>query len=302
MDSIDRGILLDLRRNCRITYSDLAEHHGITATAIRKRVASLEETGVIREYVVELSRAMVNSEIAFILIYTDKSIDDDSFANLVFEYPLVYQVHYDSFGTCIVLAEYSGIEQLSDLSTHLRRLESVRDMEVHTLPAPRGKNRPLTNLQLRVLAALLGDPKMRVSEIAEKSGLTVRRVRRILDELVNQESVLFTVTLAMSASDATFIAFRLTWDTKAITPEKIRETLQDRYPNEFYNLSYSALEPVMWCDFLLEHIKDAEPITSFFRSMPSVNLRNTIMVYPPKKIRRPRREALRKMIEQAGHL
>ncbi|MFW9849716.1 MAG: Lrp/AsnC family transcriptional regulator, partial [Candidatus Thorarchaeota archaeon] len=281
MDSIDRGILLDLRRNCRTTLSELAERHGVTGTAIRKRIASLEEKGVIREYVVEISRAMVNSEVAFILIYTDKTIDDDSFAELVFKHPLVYQVHYDSFGTCITLAEYSGTEQLSDLSTYLRRLESVNEMEVHTLPVPRGNSESLTNLQLRVLAPLLKDPKMRVSDIAHISGLTVRRVRKILNELTNSGSVVFTISLAMSASDATFIAYRMTWDSKVITPDRIKEILEEKYPNEFYNLSYSALEPVMWCDFLLEHIRDSEPLSSFLRSLPSIDLRNTIMVYPP---------------------
>jgi Lrp/AsnC family leucine-responsive transcriptional regulator len=301
MDSIDRGILLDLRRNCRITLSELAERHSVTATAIRKRIAALESKGVIREYVVELSRAMVNSEIAFILIYTDKSIDDDSFADLVFRHPQVFQVHYDSFGSCIVLAEYSGMEELSELSSYLRRLESVNDMEVHTLPIPKGENRPLTNLQLRVLAPLLENPKMKVPEIARKSGLTLRRVRRIMDELMESRAILFTVLLAMQASDATFIAYRLNWDAKVITPEEIRQDLEEKYPNEFYNLNYSALEPVLWVDFILEHIRDSEPISSYLRNIPSVDLRNTIMVYPPKHQRSVRREALRKMVEEAGH-
>ncbi|MHA2423870.1 MAG: Lrp/AsnC family transcriptional regulator [Candidatus Thorarchaeota archaeon] len=302
MDSIDRGIILDLRRNCRITLSVLAERHGVTPTAIRKRIASLEEKGVIKEYVVELSRAMVKSDIVFILIYTDKTVDDDSFADLVFENPLVYQVHYDSYGSCVVLAEYSGTEQLSDLSTYLRRLPSVTEIEVHSLPAPRGESKPLTNLQLRVLAPLLENPKMKVPEIAKKAGLTVRRVRRILDELAEIRSVLFTIISALSASDASFFAFRLTWDPKVITPEKIRAILQEKYPNEFYNLIHSVFEPVMWCDFLLEHIKDSEPIISELRNIPSVDLRNTILVYPPKKQRSIRHQALRKMIEDAGHL
>ncbi|MCK5239585.1 MAG: winged helix-turn-helix transcriptional regulator, partial [Candidatus Thorarchaeota archaeon] len=127
MDSIDRGVILDLQRNCRITLRELAERQGVTSNAIRKRIASLEQKGVIREYVVELSRAMVNSELMFALVYTDKTVDDDVFAERVFAHPFVVRVHYDSYGTCVVLAEYSGTEQMNELSTYLRRLDSVED-------------------------------------------------------------------------------------------------------------------------------------------------------------------------------
>lgn len=300
LDKIDRGILLDLQRNCRITLQALADKHGVSANAIRKRIVSLEEQGVIRKYLVELSRAMVNSEIMFSLIYTDKTIDDDRFAEMVFEHPSVNSVHYDSFGTCIVLAEYSGTDEMSEISRYFRRLESVTDLEIHTLPIPRGGSRPLTTIELRILAPLLDNPRMRISEIARISGLTVKRVRKTLDNLIHSDSVLFTISQVLSAADVSFIAFRITWDPKSITPEQIETTLRELFPNDFHRVSYSALEPIMWCYFLLDDNKKSERIITEFRKLPSVVVRNTILVYPPKKTRSIRNQALRKMIEDAG--
>ncbi|MFW9918869.1 MAG: winged helix-turn-helix transcriptional regulator, partial [Candidatus Thorarchaeota archaeon] len=60
MDPIDRGIILDLQRNYRVSLRALADKHGVTSKAIRRRIAALEEKGVIRDYLVQLSRAMTN--------------------------------------------------------------------------------------------------------------------------------------------------------------------------------------------------------------------------------------------------
>ena len=302
MDSIDRGILLDLGRNCRTTLKDLADRHDVTSNAIRKRIVSLEEKGVIRQYIVELSRAMVNSELMFALLYTDGSVDVDVFADRVFEHPLVIRVHYDSYGSCIVHAEYSGTEQMSELSSFFRRLESVEEVEIHTLPEPRGEIKPLTRIQLRVLAPLLDEPRMRVSDIAKKSNLTVRRVRRTLKELVESKSVLFTYLRVLTAADASYVAFRITWESKHISPEQVEKRLRERFPNEFWRVSYSAIEPIMWCGFLIENSTVSETIRAEFSNIPSVDVRNIILVYPPKKTRSIRHQALRKMIEDAGFL
>ena len=85
LDLIDRGIMLDLRRNCRISYKTLAENHNISSNAIKNRIDGLTKSGVLDRYFIQLSRAMVNSEFMFVLLYTDKSIDDDTFSELVFK-------------------------------------------------------------------------------------------------------------------------------------------------------------------------------------------------------------------------
>ncbi len=302
MDRIDRGIILDLQRNCRTSYRTLADKHGVTPTAIRKRIASLEKKGVIREYLVQISRAMTGSEILFSLLYTDKSVDDDKFAEMVFEHPNVHRVHYDSFGTCIVFSEYKNAEEMMELTSFFRRLDSVVDLETHSLPLEKGEKKDLSNIELRVLAALIDNPRLRVSDIARRSGLTAKRVRKTLSDLTTSRAVSFTVYVLLTAADPSFIAYRITWDPKTINPDAIDTHLSEKFPNEYWRSIYSAMEPIMWCDFLVEPVKKSEEIVRELRRIPSVDVRNTILVYPPKKIRHLRREALIKMIENAGIL
>jgi DNA-binding Lrp family transcriptional regulator len=302
VDSVEWGIILDLLRNCRMSLRSLADRHEITPNAIRKRITNMENRGVIERYVVELSRAMMDSEVMFALLYTDKSIDDDTFADMVFAHPLVNRVHYDSFGSCVVNAEYSGSKQMSELSSFFRGLESVREVEVHTLPVPRGEKKTLTNLQLRVLAPLLYDPRMRIVDIANASGLTVRRVKRTLSDLIESRSVNFTIVFNATALDASLVAYRVTWDSKETSPQEIDEILREKFPNQYWRLNYSATEPLLWCDFLIESNSASEEIVQEMRKIPSVDIRNTILVYPAKKRRLVRNLALRKLIEDAGYV
>ncbi|MFW9920715.1 MAG: winged helix-turn-helix transcriptional regulator [Candidatus Thorarchaeota archaeon] len=302
MDPIDRGIILDLQRNYRVSLRALADKHGVTSKVIRRRIAALEEKGVIRDYIVQVSRAMTNTEILFSLLYTDKSIDDDSFAEMAFAHPNVFRVHYDSFGTCIVLSEYENPEQMMDLTSFFRRLESVHDLEVHSLPLPRGEKKELSSIELRVLAVLIDNPRMPIADIARRSGLTVKRVRRTLTDLIDSEAVTFRIFVSLTSSDASYISYRVAWDPKKTNPATIDSILRERFPDAYWTSMYSAMEPLMWCDFLIDHPKKSEEVVRELRKIPSVIVRNTILVYPPKKIRHLRQEALRRMIQGAGFL
>lgn len=300
MDSIDRGIILDLQRNCRVTYKTLSLKYGITSNAIRKRVERLIDTGVVDRFLVQLSRAMADSELMFALLYSDKSITDDELAEVVFNNPLVVRVHYDSYGTCVVHAEYIGVKQMSELSSFFRGLESVKQVEIHTLPVLRGSKVKLSNLHLRVLAPLLANPRMPISENAKQTGLTARKVRRALTELTEGGGVEFTISSNLSADDATFIAFRIQWNPKVIGHNDIEEKIRDEFPIKTWRIAHSATEPLMWCDFLVEHTREAESIGISIRNIPSVLIESTIITYPPKKTRSLREGQLRALIINAG--
>ncbi|UCE11214.1 MAG: winged helix-turn-helix transcriptional regulator [Candidatus Thorarchaeota archaeon] len=302
MDSIDRGIALDLSRDCRTSLQKLSLKYNISSNAIKKRIDKLLEIGVIEKFLVRLSRAMADTEMLFAIVYTDKSVDDDTFAERVFEHPQVASVHYDSFGSCIVHAEYSGAKELGELGVFLRGLESVTDVELHTLPIARGSKVELKNLQMRVLVPLLDNPRMSVTDIAQATGLTARRVRRTIQELSDGGGVEFTVALTFPAADTTYLAFRMTWDSKIISPEQIDSIIKKQFPNDYYRSVYSAIEPIIWCDFIVGHARDAETITAKLRKIPSATVENTIIVYPPKKRRNIRELKLRKMLSDAGYL
>lgn len=50
----DYALLMLLRKNARMSYTDLAKYFGVSDTAIRKRIKKLEDEGVIIRYTVEI--------------------------------------------------------------------------------------------------------------------------------------------------------------------------------------------------------------------------------------------------------
>ncbi len=55
MDERDKKIIEMLKENARRPYTDMAKELGVTETTIRKRVAELERSGVIKKYTIEIA-------------------------------------------------------------------------------------------------------------------------------------------------------------------------------------------------------------------------------------------------------
>ena len=102
------------------------------------------------------------------------------------------------------------------------------------------------------------------------------------------------------------IAKQLNADIIELTMGVDKNVLFNKYqtasPEEFVGLMHSAADPIIWCDFLIESNRVSETIVQEMRKIPSVDVRNTILVYPHKKSRSLRHEALRKIVAEAGLL
>ncbi|MGD2073240.1 MAG: winged helix-turn-helix transcriptional regulator [Candidatus Thorarchaeota archaeon] len=297
MDSIDRNIISELRKNCRVSYESLARKNDISSNAIKRRVGKLVEYGIITDFIIIPSLAMLNAELLFALLNKNQSVNDDEFVNMVTASPYVVGIRYDSFGVCLVWAEYCNTKELSELGTFFRSLKGVESVEMHTLPIDRGNKIKLTKLRLRVLEPLLEDPHMPFSEVAKRTGLSARRVRRIIRGLIQSRGILFTIITDIPAGDVLHIVFRVRYNPQSIDSHSIIEMLQSDFENEYYRVIKSAMEPVIWLEFLIEQLAASELIAARIREIPSAELISTIIPYPLKWHRSRRREWLREKID-----
>jgi DNA-binding Lrp family transcriptional regulator len=298
MDPIDRGIISELHKNCRISYESLGRKYGISSNAIKRRVGRLIESGIITDFVVIPSLAMLELELLFTLIYKEQSVNDDEFVNMVTTNPYVTAVRYDSFGVCLVWAEYKTTKELSELGTFFRSLKGVEKVEMHTLPIERGKKINLTQTQLKVIEPLLEDPHMPIAEIAKQTRLSAKRVRRVIHELIRGRGILFTIVIDISAGDSLHIVYRVSYNPQEIESDTISQQLKSNFQTEYLREFKSAIEPVMWLEFLVEQLADSEFIASKIRELPSVNLESTIIPYPRKFYRSRRAEWLQNLISK----
>ncbi len=256
LDELDRNILTDLERNCRVSYQELSRKYGISANAIRRRILNLEESGVISGYSIALAPAMTGTDSLFGLLSTDGTRDEVEMVDAIGASRYVLAAAAYSDGIYALVAEYSGPEELHELGSFLRNLDSVESAELHTFIRFWGKKMKLTKTHLRILEPLLDDPRMPVVDIAQKTGLTARRVRRLIRELEEGGALRFSALPELGAATSLPYIVRILWDEKTATYETITEWLQKDYALKHWETYISANEPVIFSLLVADDITD----------------------------------------------
>ncbi|MHA2378138.1 MAG: winged helix-turn-helix transcriptional regulator [Candidatus Thorarchaeota archaeon] len=280
MDLIDKGILSDLTKNCRITYQEMSGKYGISANAIRKRILKLEESGVIYRYGTTLSPAMINADHVFGVLYTDGSHDEREFVERIGQNQHINAASSYTGGIYLLIAEFTSMDELHQVSTYLRSFEGVYKVELHTLVIDKGSQVQLGRLALRVLDHLNENPRMPIVELAEKTGLTARRIRRILQELVSGQGVRFRALLELGAADSIAFIARILWDDSRIDHNRLLSWLNQTFQLPLWEVFISASEPTFFCLFTTGNLTEVETITREIRRSDYVkNVRVLVSIY-----------------------
>jgi DNA-binding Lrp family transcriptional regulator len=153
MDSIDRAIVDQLRRNCRQSNLELAEAVGLTPSPCLRRVKRLEQEGVIIGYHASFAPAAVDREFE---VLVDIELQDQSpatttrFESQLISYPEVVEARR-MFGS----PDFEVIVQTKDVAAY----EQFMRARLLTLPG-------LGRLQSRFPMVLLkSDPPSRARTI-----------------------------------------------------------------------------------------------------------------------------------------
>ncbi|MFW9918144.1 MAG: Lrp/AsnC family transcriptional regulator [Candidatus Thorarchaeota archaeon] len=296
MDALDKGILLDLLSNCRLTYEELSRNHGVSANAIRKRVLKLEETKVIDSYTVYLSPEMARVEQMFGLLQTEGSLDEVELVNRISQNPCIVAASSYTDGTYALVGEYTNTNELMGIGTHLRSLESVKHVEMHTVLQNRGGSMEMGSLHLRVLKCLVQDPRMSIIEITGMTGLTARRVRKILQEIQESKAIRCSLNLELgAASDIPFLIW-LAYDQTAITPEEFMAWLWESYSLPLWQVYLSASEPVAICLFAVDALTELDEIVRSIRKNDFIERAKVTISTHHKYFDGPRRRLLFEMV------
>ncbi|MFX1544539.1 MAG: Lrp/AsnC family transcriptional regulator, partial [Promethearchaeota archaeon] len=281
----------------------LAEMLGLTATAVKKRIARLIETGVIEGFSVVLRPAMLNSDYLIALVSTDGSENEEEFMELMSANQYIAQAAQIVTGVgrlYLVHCEYVGAEGLQNISTFIRQLDSVTNIELYPRLTQRGKPFEIKKLHLRVLKLLLKDARMQVGRIAAETGLTAKRVSRAIRELQDSDALWFIVRWNLSFGDNSQFFLKITYDEQSYKKDEMDEWLRTTFPDEFW-LSYScAMEPTLFAMFVTEHFRDAEHISLGVKNAPFSESVDVLLSYPVKKFQRLGRIKIEEMIRDAG--
>jgi len=312
LDPINAEINSMLEENCRVTYRELARKTGITTKAVQKRLKKLIDTQIIAEISVELSHAMIDSELVWAEVWTDGTEDELAFYDLIGNNPMVRSVCKTSTGSYLAYSEVEASQGRYELGKYLRGLEAVTKVKLSTLLLPpmvetsaskrfrMGQKISFTQNQLRVLRCLTIDARMPVPQIARQSSLSAKTVRKIIKELNDSGAVHFTIrNLFQPAGMQTFF-LRIQLDEDVTDLVEIEKWLREKC---FYSFSHSNLvveEPILWTWFSIPEMRWVEPIVRVVKSAPWAKDVEIIIRLPVRLYKGLGHHRLEELLTEAG--
>ncbi|MHA1961617.1 MAG: winged helix-turn-helix transcriptional regulator [Candidatus Thorarchaeota archaeon] len=298
---MDRKLIRMLDSNCRVSYQEMATQAGVSPTAIKRRVEKLVDTGVILGFRVLPSLEMMEADIAFAIIHTDGSevpeeIVEQIGATLVFHH--VSTIVGTEEGTYFAIGWYIGLAQFSEVGKILRALTGVTRVDMHSMLWPRGASMTLTSLQKRVLRILKDDARMPVPDIAKLTGISARRVRRIVKELQEGGAFRFRIRWNMSTGEKTQFIVGVEYREAEKSGFEVVDWLQDEFEAHFWEPYVSAIEPRVFGNFVVDTLRDVESITQRVRAAPFVQSVTTYVCYSNFKTTRHGKTWLENLLEE----
>ncbi|QHQ35510.1 Lrp/AsnC family transcriptional regulator [Algicella marina] len=136
MDSFDTRIIGALRRDARISLSNLALEVGLSRVTVRARLNRLRESGVIVGYTVVLAEDMQHHPVRGLMMLGIEGRGADKITRLLSNVPAVQAVHSTN-GKWDLIVEL-GTQTLYDLDgvlTRIRKFDGVTTSETNLLLA-----------------------------------------------------------------------------------------------------------------------------------------------------------------------
>jgi DNA-binding Lrp family transcriptional regulator len=128
-EELDRRILVELKRNGKITFAELAEKLNVSASTVYNRVTKLERKGIIRGYTVIVDRARSGKGTgAALLITVDNQASIEGVCRNLAQIPDVESVYEIGGESDIMALVYTGsIEDMRKLVNE--RINSIQGVE-----------------------------------------------------------------------------------------------------------------------------------------------------------------------------
>ncbi len=129
MDNIDLNIIEILKENGRATASDISRRVKLSVPAVSERMRRLEESGIIKEYTVRISREDLGYRLlAIIFVNIGQTGNIQGFRNTIVKYPEVIECHhmageYD-YMLKVLLKDTSELEEFIS-----RKLKSIKGVD-----------------------------------------------------------------------------------------------------------------------------------------------------------------------------
>ena len=293
LDPLDWALLCQLSGNGRMSYQSLARKLGVSPNTVKNRINRLLKQNVIIGFGVMVSMEMLGAECVMGMISTDGTENVLEFMKqIVSKWPIVAEIYRTSDRRYEYWARVSGASETLGLRTYLEELDGVTDVEMRpvvffcpNMPPnyvlhTRGKKVTFTKHQLLVLRSLYNDARIPVSQIAQGTGLTPRRVRKILRELEEGGGIHILVGYNAFALGDLEYRLKIHYDEAQTTGQDIIKGLYEKYPVKFWWGNITTNKPIVDVGLLIDHPGKGMSIIQDLKGAPFIRSIEDFVSYP----------------------
>lgn len=184
-------ILNSLSRNCRVSYSSLGNEIGLTAKSVKARVEKMQSSGVIDSFIIKVNPLVLGYSKFCLLIVRNSKADQKHIERSLSLLGDIFERVYGLGNLSIfLLAVKKEAEEKLELLVDVIGQDLL--IQSQTIAFPNVREQP-TYTDFKIMKCLLADPRMEISDIAEKISMSTKTVSRRLEKMIQNHVLDFTV-------------------------------------------------------------------------------------------------------------
>ena len=302
MDNVDRMLLERLEINCRTSLQELSRISGISANEAQKRIDSLVASGTIESFKVVLSPLMTNEDTVIAILEFETDPPEKKLLKKLSSNLSVHKVSRLLDGRYIVFGVYFEQEELSSLTTHLRKLPGIRNVEMHfRFLHYWGGKIDLSSSHREVLRCLLTNPRIPVSDIARETGLESNDVKNLIEHMSASETVLFTIDTSEDMDEkSTEVLAKVQWNVGKTSKEQVLTWLQEQFGSLRLGECVSATDPTLFFHFSVKHVQEVELVAKKTQEFGLVTTMEPMILFPGISFPDPRQRRAKALLQETG--
>lgn len=188
MDKLDIQILSHLLNNCRKPDRQIGQEIGISGVAVKSRIQKMIENKIIEEFALKIEPPVLGYSVLYFVV-TGKEIEDIIQKIQLVGEPFFVVPCVGGITVCSIVVKEDP-EKKMNLAKNL--LRDVRVLSIFEAKNPEIRS-DLTKTDIEIIDILLRDPRLKIEEIAKKSGFSTKTIARSLEKLQNDEAIQFTL-------------------------------------------------------------------------------------------------------------
>ena len=287
-------ILNFLSGNCRISYSSLGKKIGLTAKSVKARVKKMQSSGVIDSFIVKVNPLVLGySKFCILVLRINSKAGDEKHIrrslNLLGD--ILYTGHVLGNISTFKLAVKKEAEEKLELLVDVIGQDLLIQNQTVVFPSIR---EPPTYTDFKIMRCLLANPRMEISDIAEKISMSSKTVARRLEKMIEDHVLDFTVQCNFTAIRG-YIVSLVSAKTEKGSYRKVLERSYADLKDSFcvYSPMLSQQDVIYWLFFS----KDVFALDSIIKGIESHAGVRKVDVFIPISIEY-HKEVIRKEIER----